>query len=293
LTAEQRKLQALVKSDAKQWEAIAEEIEATRQKFGGGVLGKRRTERAAALPEVTVDPNAFVEKEPITVILSEKGWIRAQKGHLEQDAELRFKEGDGLHLAVHAQTTDRIVLFATNGKAFTLKADAIPRGRGDGQPVRLMVDMTNEDAVVAMFVHEEGRRWLLASTDGKGFVVKGEELLAEKRTGKQVMLVEAGREALACVPAEGDTVAVTTDARLLVFPLEQVPELTRGRGVQLIALKDGELKDVQVFAAKEGLRWKYGGGVKTETDLRTWRGQRAGAGKAPPTGFPRNRKFGV
>ncbi len=293
LTAEQKKLQALVKSDAKQWEAIAEEIEATRQKFGGGALGKRRTERAAALPEVAVDPNAFVEKEPITVILSEKGWIRAQKGHLEQDAELRFKEGDSLHLAVHAQTTDRIVLFATNGRAFTLKADAIPRGRGDGQPVRLMVDMTNEDAVVAMFVHEEGKRWLLASTDGKGFVVKGEELLAEKRTGKQVMLVESGKEALACVEANGDSVAVTTDARLLVFPLEQVPELARGRGVQLIALKDGELKDAQVFVAKEGLRWKYGGGVKTETDLRTWRGQRAGAGKAPPNGFPRNRKFGV
>jgi topoisomerase IV subunit A len=293
LTAEQKKLQALVKSDAKQWEAIAEEIEATKAKFGGGALGKRRTERAAALPEVAVDPNAFVEKEPITVILSEKGWIRAQKGHLEQDAELRFKEGDWLHLAVHAQTTDRIVLFATNGRAFTLKADAIPRGRGDGQPVRLMVDMTNEDAVVAMFVHEDGKRWLLASTDGKGFRVSGEELLAEKRTGKQVMLVERGKEALACIPAEGDTVAVTTDARLLVFPLEQVPELARGRGVQLIALKDGELKDAQVFFAKEGLRWKYGGGVKVETDLRTWRGQRAGAGKAPPNGFPRNRKFGV
>jgi topoisomerase-4 subunit A len=156
-----------------------------------------------------------------------------------------------------------------------------------------MLEMTNEDAVVAMFVHQEAKRWLLASTDAKGFVVRGEDLLAEKRTGKQVMLVEAGKEALVCAPAEGDTVAVVTEARLLVFPLEQVPEMARGRGVQLIALKDGELKDAQVFAAKEGLRWKHGGGTRTETDLRTWRGQRAGAGKAPPTGFPRNRKFGV
>jgi topoisomerase-4 subunit A len=293
LSAEQKKLQGLLKSEKSRWDAIAEEIEAMRQKFGDGALGKRRTEVGAALPEVTVDEAAFVEKEPITIILSEKGWIRAVKTHLPADAELKFKEGDELHLAIHAQTTDRVVLFATNGKAYTLKADAIPRGRGDGQPVRLLLELTNEDAVVAMFVHQDGVKWLLASTDGKGFVVKGEDLLAEKRTGKQVMVVEAGKEALVCAPAAGDSVAAVTDNRLLVFPLEQVPEMTRGRGVQLIAMKDGELKDAQVFAAKQGLAWKYGGGVRYETDLRTWRGARAQAGKAPPTGFPRNRKFGV
>jgi topoisomerase-4 subunit A len=185
------------------------------------------------------------------------------------------------------------VLFATSGRAFTLKADAIPRGRGDGQPLRLMVDLTNEDAVVAMFVHQDAAKWLIASSDGKGFVVKGEEMLAEKRTGKQVLLVDPPKEACVCVPAEGDSVAVTSDARLLVFPLDQVPELARGRGVQLIALKDGELKDAQVFRSREGLAWKHGGGLRLETDLRTWRGQRAGAGKAPPQGFPRSRRFGV
>ncbi|WP_270935401.1 DNA topoisomerase IV subunit A [Falsiroseomonas oryzae] len=293
LSAEQKKLQGLLKSEKARWDAIAEELAATKAKFGDGALGKRRTTPGAALPEVAVDEMAFVEKEPITVILSEKGWIRAQKGHLPADAELRFKEGDSLHLALHAMTTDRIVLFATNGRAFTLKADAIPRGRGDGQPLRLMVDMTNEDAVVAMFVHQDGAKWLLAASDGKGFVAKGEELLAEKRTGKQVLVVEAGKEACVCAPVEGDNVAVTTDARLLVFPLDQVPEMTRGRGVQLIALKDGELKDAKVFLLKEGLAWRYGSGVRVETDLRTWRGQRAGAGKAPPTGFPRNRRFGA
>jgi topoisomerase-4 subunit A len=294
LSAEQKKLQALMKSEDRRWETIGEEIEAIRARFGEATeLGRRRTTMGQAMPDVVVDVLAFAEKEPITVILSEKGWIRAQKGHLPEDAELRFKEGDALHAAVHAMTTDRIVLFATNGKAFTLKADAIPRGRGDGQPVRLMVELTNEDAVVAMFVHQDGARWLLASTDGKGFVAKGEEMLAEKRTGKQVLLVEPGKEALICAPVAGDTVAAVTDARLLVFPLDQVPEMSRGRGVQLIAMKDGELKDAKVFAAKEGLPWRYGSGVRVETDLRPWRGARAGAGKSLPTGFPRDRRFGA
>jgi topoisomerase-4 subunit A len=294
LSAEQKKLQGLMKSEEKRWEAIAEEIGEIRAKFGETTeLGRRRTDMGQALPDVVVDVLAFAEKEPITVILSEKGWIRAVKSHLPADAELKFKEGDALHLAVHAMTTDRIVLFATNGKAYTLKAEAIPRGRGDGQPLRLMVEMTNEDAAVAMFVHQDGAKWLLASTDGKGFVVKGDDLLAEKRTGKQVLLVETGKEALVCTPAAGDSVAAVTEARMLVFPLDQVPEMTRGRGVQLIAVKDGELRDAKVFPLKEGLAWRYGSGARVETDLRTWRGQRAGAGKAPPTGFPRNRRFGV
>ncbi len=293
LSAEQKKLQGLMKSEAKRWETIGGELEAIGRKFGAGPLGERRTTPGVALPDTVVDVLAFAEKEPITVILSEKGWIRAAKGHLGADAELRFKEGDALQIAIHAQTTDRIVLLATNGRAYTLKADAIPRGRGDGQPLRLMVEMTNEDAVVTMFVHAEGRRWLLASTDAKGFVAKGEDLLAEKRTGKQVLLVEGGQEALVCVPAAGDSVAVTTDARLLVFPLDQLPEMTRGRGVQLIALKDGELKDAKTFALKEGLAWRHGNGTRVETDLRPWRGNRGGPGKTLPTGFPRDRRFGV
>jgi topoisomerase-4 subunit A len=292
LSTEQKSLQALMKSEAKRWETIAAEITATRAAFGDGPLGKRRTETGRLLPAVLVDEAAFVEREPITVILSEKGWIRAQKGHLAADAELRFKEGDGLHLAVHAQTTDRIVLFATNGRAFTLKGEAVPRGR-DGQPVRLLVDLTNEDQVVALFVPAEGERYLLAASDGRGFVVKAEELLAEKRTGKQVLVLEAGREAMACVPAEGDSVATVGENRkLLVFPLDQVPEMTRGRGVQLQSFRDGGLSDVKVFRRAEGLSWALGDRVRTETDLTPWRGQRAAAGKLPPSGFPRSNKFG-
>ncbi|MCA3357930.1 MAG: DNA topoisomerase IV subunit A [Roseomonas sp.] len=292
LSAEQKKLQALMKSEAARWAAIAEEIESMQARFGGGALGTRRTATGAALPEVAVDEAAFVEREPITVILSEKGWIRAQKGHVSLDGELRFKEGDSLFIALHAETTDRLVLFATNGKAFTLKADSIPRGRGDGQPVRLMLDLTNEDAVVALFVHREGLRYLVAASDGKGFLVKGEDLLAEKRTGKQVLNVDPPAEAAVCAPAEGDSIAVIGENRkLLIFPIDQVPEMTRGRGVQLQSYRDGGLADAKVFTRKEGLSWVLGERTRTETDLRAWVGNRAGAGKAPPNGFPRSNRF--
>ncbi|MCA3413745.1 MAG: DNA topoisomerase IV subunit A [Roseomonas sp.] len=292
LSAEQKKLQALMKSEAARWETIAEEIESMRTRFGDGALGARRTATGAVLPEVVVDEAAFVEREPITVILSEKGWIRAQKGHVPLENELRFKEGDSLFMALHAETTDRLVLFATNGKAFTLKADAIPRGRGDGQPVRLMLDLTNEDAVVTMFVHREGQRYLVASSDGKGFLVRGEDLLAEKRTGKQVLNVDPPAEAAVCAPAEGDSIAVIGENRkLLIFPIDQVPEMTRGRGVQLQSYRDGGLSDAKVFTRKEGLSWVLGERTRVETDMRAWVGNRAGAGKAPPNGFPRSNRF--
>lgn len=292
LSAEQKKLQGLMASEGKRWASIAEEIAATRAAFGDGALGKRRTETGRVLPAVLVDETAFVEREPITVILSEKGWIRAQKGHIPLDGEIRFKEGDSLLVALHAETTDRVVVFATNGKAYTLKADAIPRGRGDGQPVRLMVDLTNEDAVVAMFVHRDAQRFLVAASDGKGFIVKGEDLLAEKRTGKQVLNVDPPTEAALCIPADGDSVAVIGENRkLLVFPIDQVPEMTRGRGVQLQAYRDGGLSDAKVFNRADGLTWTLGGRTRTEADLRPWLGNRAGAGKAPPNGFPRGNRF--
>ena len=293
LSAEQKRLQGLMKSETKRWDAIAEEIEATRARFGDGALGRRRTVIGKALAPVAVDEAAFIEREPITVILSEKGWIRALKGHIAEDQELRFKEGDALHTWLHAGTTDRIVLFATNGRAYTIKADAIPRGRGDGQPVRLMVDLTNEDGVVELHVHKDGARFLVAATDGKGFLVKAEDLLAEKRTGKQVLNVEPPVEATVCVPAEGDSIAVIgTNRKLIVFPLDQVPEMARGRGVQLQAYKDAELSDAKVFTLRDGLTWRLGERVRMETDLRAWRGNRAQAGKAPPNGFPSSNRFG-
>ncbi|MGY4802141.1 DNA topoisomerase IV subunit A [Teichococcus aerofrigidensis] len=294
LTAEQKSLQSLLGSEKLRWKRIADEIAETRRRFGEETeAGRRRTAIDAAPAAVVIDERAFVEREPITVILSQKGWIRALKGHVPMETEHKFKEGDGLRIALHAETTDRLCLFATNGKCFTLKADALPRGRGDGQPVRLMVDLTNEDDVVDLFVWKEGRKFLLAATDGRGFVVRSDDLLAEKRTGKQVLLVDPPAEAAACVPAEGDSVAIIGENRkLLVFPLEQVPEMMRGRGVALQGYRDGGLADVKVFTATAGLTWRIGERVRLETDLTTWRGNRAGAGKQPPNGFPRNNRFG-
>jgi topoisomerase-4 subunit A len=292
LSKEKRGLDALMGSETKRWAAIAKEIEETRKAFGDGPLGARRTLVDGAAPTITVDEAAFVEREPITIILSEKGWIRAQKGHLPEDAELRFKEGDALLFRLHAETTDRVVVFTSGGRAFTLKADVIPRGRGDGQPLRLMVEMGNDDAPIALF--KPAGRYLLAATDGKGFCIEAEELLAEKRTGKQVLTLEGKTRAALCRPAEGDVVAVIGENRkLLVFPLDQLPVMARGRGVQLQSYRDGGLSDAKVFQAAEGLSWPQPGGrTRTEADITPWRGNRAGAGKAPPHGFPRDGKFG-
>ncbi len=293
LSKEQKGLQALLASPARQWAAIGKEIEETRKKFGEGALGARRTAIGTGLPAVVVDESAFIEREPLTVVLSEKGWIRALKGHLAEDAELRFKEGDQLAFRLHAQSTDRLIIFASNGKAYTLRAETLPRGRGDGQPLRLMIDLPNEDGVLAMFLPAQGARFLVAADDGKGFLVEGAELVAEKRTGKQVLVLEGATRAALCVPAEGDHVAVLGENRkLLVFPLEQLPVMTRGRGVQLQSYKDGGLADAKVFTRAEGLSWRLGERMRVETDLTTWRGNRAGAGKAPPNGFPRGNRFG-
>nr|WP_314070894.1 DNA topoisomerase IV subunit A [uncultured Roseococcus sp.] len=293
LSKEQKQLQALLGSKTKQWAAIGKEVEEARKKFGSGPLGDRRTAIGSGAPVVVVDESAFIEREPLTVILSEKGWIRAMKGHLAEETELRFKEGDELAFRLHTQSTDRLVIFASNGKAYTLRCDTLPRGRGDGQPLRLIVDLPNEDSVLAMFLPVAGQKFLVAATDGKGFLVEGEELLAEKRTGKQIMTLEGLGRATLCVPGEGDSVAVLGENRkLLVFPLEQLPIMTRGRGVQLQSYKDGGLADAKVFAAAEGLSWALGERTRTELDLTTWRGNRAGAGKLPPNGFPRSNRFG-
>ena len=292
LTAEGKTLQRLLSSEAARWKRIGEELEATREKFGSGALGDRRTVQAQAPAAALVDESAFVEREPITVILSEKGWLRAQKGHLPPEAELRFKEGDSLQLSLHAETTDRIVFMASNGRAYTIKADALPRGRGDGQPVRLMVDLGNEDEIIAAFVYKEGLKFLLASKSGRGFIARAEDLLAEKRTGKNVLTVEAPDRLFVVADVEGDSVAVIGDNRkLLVFPLEQVPEMSRGRGVTLQGYKDGGLSDVKVFRRAEGLTWQLGGRTRTETALSGWLGNRAGAGKLPPNGFPKSNSF--
>jgi topoisomerase IV subunit A len=293
LTRELKDMRKLLSTEALRWGRIRAELEETRKKFGSGKLGDRRTRLASAPASMEVATHAFVEREPITVILSEKGWIRAIKGHAADGVEQKFKEGDRLRLLVPCETTDRLCLFATDGRAFTLKPADLPRGRGDGQPVRLLADMTNEDDVAALFVLREGARYLVASQSGRGFVVKAEDLVAEKRTGKQVLNLRPGEEAAICAPVEGDHVAVIGENRkLLVFPLEQVPELARGTGVMLQKYRDGGLADLKVFRLVDGLTWKLGDKTRTETAIRDWLGERAQAGRLPPSGFPKSNRFG-
>jgi topoisomerase-4 subunit A len=292
LSKERKELDALLKDPKLRWVRIGEEIAATRSKFGSGKLGARRTELGAPPSAVEVNFEALVEREPITVILSEKGWIRAVKGTVAEPGELRFKEGDKLNLLLPCQTTDRLILLATNGKTFTLKAGELPRGRGDGQPVRLLAEMANEDDVTALFLPQEGMRYLIASTVGRGFIVPAAELYAEKRTGKQVLNLKPDEKALLIAPADGDHVAVVgANRRLLIFPLDQLPEQGRGSGVIMQRYKDGGLSDAKVFRKADGLTWRSGERTRTEIDLRMWIGDRGTLGHLPPTGFPRTPKF--
>jgi len=292
LAKERREIQALLKDEARRWTRIGEELEETRRHFGAGPLGSRRTGFGTAPVLDVAAAESVAEREPITVILSEKGWLRAVRGHLAPDAELKFKEGDRLRLLLPCETTDRLCLFGTNGRAYTLKAADLPRGRGDGQAVRLLADLTNEDEVAALFIWREGMRWLVASVGGRGFLVKSEDLLAEKRTGKQVLNLRPGEEAALCVPAEGDHLAVVGDNRkLLVFPLEQVPELARGAGVMLQKYRNGGLRDARVFRLRDGLTWRLGEKTRNEINLRDWIGERGQAGRLPPNGFPKSGRF--
>jgi topoisomerase IV subunit A len=212
---------------------------------------------------------------------------------LADTGELKFKEGDALRLVVPCQTTDRLCLIATGGRAHTLRAGDVPRGRGDGQAIRLVAELGNDEEVAALFVWQEGRKYLIASDAGRGFVVNAADLLAEKRTGKQVLNLKSGETAVVCVPADGDHVAVIgTNRKLLVFPLDQVPELGRGAGVLLQKYRDGKMADAKVFRLAEGLSWALGDRTRTEMDLRPWLGSRAQAGRLPPNGFPKAGRFG-
>ena len=296
LSVEQKDLKALLNDEGRQWQSIAEEVRRMRELFGPKTaLGRRRTEIAGAPAPVIVPLEAVVEREPVTVLCSQKGWLRAAKGHLDELAlqEAKFKEGDRGRFALAAMTTDKLVAFATNGRFYTLFVDKLPGGRGFGEPIRLLVDMPNDAEIVALRVHRPGGRLLLASSTGYGFIVSEDEVLAQTRAGKQVMNLGEGDEAAVATPVEGDHVAVVGDNRkLLLFPLGEVPEMTRGRGVILQKYKDGGLSDAKTFAVKEGLTWNAGvGRVRTETEIRDWLGKRAQAGRLPMRGFPTSNKF--
>ena len=298
LTNEKAEIEALIASDDKQWQTIAWEIGEVKKKYAKATeLGRRRTQFADA-PDADIEAiqQAMLEKEPVTIVISQKGWIRALKGHMSDTSTLTFKEGDGPKLAFPAQTTDKLLLLTTGGKAYTLGADKLPGGRGHGEPIRIMVDMENDQDVLTAFVHDPSRKLLLVSTAGNGFVVAESEMVANTRKGKQIMNVSMPDEAKLAVPVTGDHVAVVGENRkLLAFPLAQVPEMSRGKGVRLQRYKDGGVVDVKCFALAEGLSWSDTAGRlfnKVGEELREWLADRATAGRTVPKGFPRSGKFG-
>ncbi|MCV0396338.1 MAG: DNA topoisomerase IV subunit A [Rhizobiaceae bacterium] len=298
LTAEKGQIEALLASDARQWQTISWEIGKVRDKYGPETdLGRRRTTFAEA-PEHDLGDihQAMIEKEPITVIVSQKGWLRAMKGHLQDHSNLAFKEGDSLKLAFHAQTTDKILVFTTGGKVYTIGADRLPGGRGHGEPIRIMVDMDNEQAIVTAFVHDPARKLLVVSHQGYGFVVAESEVVANTRKGKQVMNVKAPDEAAKCVRVTGDHLAIIGENRkMLVFPLAEVPELGRGKGVRLQRYRDGGVSDIKTFAMETGLTWTDSAGrefTRSREELAEWISVRATAGRMAPKGFPKTGRFG-
>ena len=297
LLAEREELQTMLGDEAAQWARIADQMKEVRNLFGkSSPDGQRRTLITDAVEAPPIDMEAMIEREPLTVILSRMGWIRAMKGHQPLDAELKFRDGDGPAMALHAETTDKLMVFASNGRFYTLPANALPGGRGMGEPLRLMVDLPNEAEVIAMFPWREGRKYLVASKAGNGFIVDAADILAQTKTGKQVL----NGDALLCKPVGGDHVAVVgTNRKMLVFPLADLPEMSRGKGVRLQRFGNGgglvaadTLSDATFVTLSEGLSWSMTGGkTRTESDLGDWLGKRAGAGRMAPRGFPRNHKF--
>ncbi len=294
LVAEREGLASLLGSEDLQWNSIADQLRETRKKFGKSAPGgERRTviEDAPEIEEVPLD--AMIEREPITVVCSAMGWIRAMKGHVALDGEFKFKDGDTGRFAFHAETTDKLLMFGSNGRFYTLAASALPGGRGMGEPVRLMVDLPNEAAIVDLFLHRAEGRLLVASSAGDGFVVPEADVIAQTRAGRQVLNVKDGVTARVCRAVTGDHVAcVGENRKVLVFPLAELPEMGRGKGVRLQKYKDGGLSDATTFNLAEGLQWKDGGGrTRTEPDLSEWLGKRASAGRMAPRGFPRDNRF--
>jgi topoisomerase IV subunit A len=294
LMKERAGLADLLESERLQWKQVATELEAIRAQFGKDTAaGRRRTLFAEAGEAEELPMEAMIEREPITVICSAMGWVRALRGHVDLAAEQKFKDGDQARFAFHAETTDKILLVAGNGRFYTLLGANLPGGRGMGEPVRLMVDLPNDAEIVDLIIWRPGERFLVASSAGDGFVVPAEELLAQTRAGKQVMSLSGGVRTALCRKVAGDAVAVVGDNRkLLVFALSELPEMAKGKGVRLQKYKDGGLSDATTFTLAAGLSWKDPAGrTRLEPDLSEWQAARASAGRMAPRGFPRDNRF--
>ncbi|MEQ8826771.1 MAG: DNA gyrase subunit A, partial [Parvibaculum sp.] len=298
LLAEQDELTKLLESPGRQRTRLKKELKSLRKHYAEDTaLGARRTRIEEAAPAVEFSLDAMIEKEPITVVLSQKGWIRAAKGHVPLDQEFKYKEGDALAFIAHAHTTDKLLIAGSDGRFYTLGCDRLPGARGFGEPVRTMIDLEAESLIAKMLVHQAGGRLLLAASSGKGFLSKSDDLLAETRKGRQVVNLKGGaRLQVVRQVGEGhDHVAAVGDNRkLIVFNIEEMPEMTRGQGVQLQRYRDGGLADATTFRLEDGLSWTMGGSqgrTRTENDIWQWKVARGAAGRMPPQGFPKDNRF--
>jgi topoisomerase-4 subunit A len=298
LRKEKGDIEALLSDEKKQWKTIAYQIKDTRKRYGPDTkAGKRRTTFEAAPDAIVVDmAEAFVEREPATIVVSRMGWIRALRGHVEDLSALAFKGDDGLKISFFAETISKILVLATNGKAYTLEASKLPGGRGHGEPIRLMADIDEGADIAFVWAHKPGAKALLAASDGRGFIVGEDEMLSSTRKGKAVLVVDAPAVAKVVAPAQGDSIAVIGENRkLLIFPAAQLPEMARGKGVRLQRYKDGALSDAKTFNLADGLTWRDTSQrvwTVSASDLADWIGTRAEAGRLPPKGFPKNNRFG-
>ena len=294
LAAEKAEIESLLKSDKKQWATVADQIKAVRETYSLKTeIGARRTTFAEA-PEIDIDfAQAFIEKQPVTVVLSEKGWIRAMKGHVSDTGSIKFKDGDSAAFIVPCQTTDKIILFASNGKFYTIGADKLPGGRGNGEPIRLMIDLENDHAPVGLFLHNPERKLLIASSDGYGFRVNEADVVASTKGGRKTLNVKGDAEAIRCVEIKGEKIAcIGENRKILVFDIEELPEMARGKGVRLQKYKDGGLADLTTFTALEGLSFVDSAGrTNSVPDWQIHEGKRAGAGRMAPRGFSRQGLF--
>ncbi len=297
LNAERSDLQSLLNEEKRRWASINDDIRTLEKSFGGkNPLGARRTSFAEPPDNQDMPRNALIEREPITVLCSRKGWIRAVRSHLDEDWVAKYKEGDGEGFRLHAQTTDTILIFASNGRFYCLSAGGLPGGRGYGEPLRLLLDLPKSADVIDIRVYHPEGDLVVASSDGRGFVVRKSDVLARKRAGKQVLNLNEGAQAQLCIPAVGDHIAVLGNhGNLLVFPLNQLPTLTRGRGVIVQKYRQGGLSDMKVFFLADGLTWLGARGtrriIRTQTDLTTWLGKRGQFGRKRPKGTLSNNKF--
>lgn len=294
LSTERVGLKKLQNDDIIQWSTISEEIKKTKKRFSAKTNSEygRRTSLEEGIEKIEIPDDIFIEKEPITIIFSNKNWIKTSKSHIDLSGGIKFKDGDSSKFIFHAESTDKVVFFASNGRFFTIQADKLPSGRGFGSPLRLMIDLPNEEEIISVFSFKENVKYIIASESGRGFIVKSEDLIAQTKNGKQILNLKQEDQAVAITEYLGSSVAVIgINRKLLVFESSEIPEMSKGRGVILQKFKDGGISDITSFDPKNGLSWKIGDKIRIEKELTPWIGKRSQSGRLAPKGFAKSNKF--